>query len=952
MEGFKLEKSFFYILILIAFLNEFVLSQAASNVTHETSCSAENLHDVICISNEQEIREVVINTIRSSPLASRDEVIQNSIPKFVEIPKLLCKDSKAELVQWNKKYNTFICSRIQTQEKIAKCKPGYILEEVIVESSDNRLGYKNADKKVRSDFQKKYALRNEKVCTSSITVPAKIYCEQGILTDGVCVSEYTTSPFYECPNFLHLTPSKWCGHLKIESSNLITGNIINKTIASCNVRKHSGLIQCIPEYHYLDIASENSWINVQPSIVKCPAGYYIEFPKILNGDTTNSMDSGRAICKFRKFFPRTIKCSGRLLRNGLIVVDPKIVHQEVNPIPFQQYVDISNYSCEIQKREIPSLICPTQELYEKYKSNKETWLETFWKPDNNTLLDIINYQRGISGYNNTMLSDHSILNANNSNISTYDRSNTLNSFLYKNTSSVVESIVNFDNPVNPKNSTIKDIEVTQEKKYPKILNEATDFAIAEASNKNNILSNIDRIIEKFDFETNRDSKDMENLASYLNNSNADNKVVIQKPLPNKESKSISYLGEIQQNISIENSTRSPKMMDKRSLHYPFRLPVLPEDHRNGKRKLVWSTREKYQWTLLDSIFKTSIGPQHFFMINIPTHPLSHIGLAKNMEYYLTIETDPTFQAFVNHTLSLMSMDHIDENIELDNIGKYTQPESVVDQFAVYGNCNIQINSQSSSQIAHFIEEEKNKSLILNKCNSSLFDKVNKTDHEGSVLYALTQQSSQVPQDNSTLKNLYNISLQSPDFLEKQGLYQFMENDLDISSVSGTPEAMTEKGTVTQFASWPVSAKYYYLDQNLIKRNQILYSSINRYIYYKHFPHLFAFYSGPTSYFNRYGHIRKPAISDNRFRYGSPDENFSYYTGRYEKMDLTYYIHQIFNYSKPYRHAVGPIDHYHCISIIETIPQAVCPKGFALISKCAIADIIDSIFAGEIVSSTE
>ncbi|OII77411.1 hypothetical protein cand_009020 [Cryptosporidium andersoni] len=710
--------------------------------------------------NEQEIREVVINTIRSSPLASRDEVIQNSIPKFVEIPNLLCKDSRAELVQWNKKYNTFICSRIQVQEKIAKCKPGYILEEVVIESSDNRLG---------SVVQKKYALRNEKVCISSITVLAKIYCEQGILTDGVCVSEYTTSPLYEYPNFLHLTPSKWCGYLKIELSNLITGNIINRTIASCNVRKHSGLTQCIPEYHYLDIASEKSWVNVEPSIVKCPAGYHIEFPKILDGDTTNPMDSGRAICKFRKFFPRTIKCSGRLLRSGLIVVDPKIVHQEVNPIPFQQHVNISNYSCEVQKKEVPSLICPTQELYERYKSNRGTWLETSRKLDNNTLLDIINYQRGISRYNNTMLSDNSILNANNSSILTYGRSNTLYNPLYKNTSSVVKSIANFDNLVNLENSTIKYIEVIQEEKYPKILNEATDLAITEASNKNNILSNMDRIIKKIDFETNRDSIYMENLVSHLNNSSADNKIVIQKPLPNEESKSISYLGEVQQATSIENSTRLPKIMEKRSLYYPFHLPVLPEDYRNGKRKLVWSTTERYQWTLLDSIFKTSIGLQHFFLTNIPIHPLPHIGLAKNMEYYLTIENDPTFQAFVNHTSSLMSMDHINENIKSDNIGKYTQPESAVDQFAVYGNCNIQINSQNSSQITHFIEE-KNKSLILNKCNSSLFDKVNKTDYEGSVLYALTQQSSQVPQDNSTLKGLCNISLQSSDFLEKQELY--------------------------------------------------------------------------------------------------------------------------------------------------------------------------------------
>lgn len=180
----------------------------------------------------------------------------------------------------------------------------------------------------------------------------------------------------------------------------------------------------------------------------------------------------------------------------------------------------------------------------------------------------------------------------------------------------------------------------------------------------------------------------------------------------------------------------------------------------------------------------------------------------------------------------------------------------------------------------------------------------------------------------------------------------MRNDLDISSVSKTPEVMIEKGTVTQFASWPVSVKYYYLDQNLIERNQILYSSINRYIYYKHFPHLFAFYSGPTSYFNMYGDIRKPAISDSRFRYESPDENFSYYTGGYEKIDSTYHIHQIFNYSKLYGHAFGPTDRSHCISIIETIPQAVCPKGFTLISECAIVDIIDSIFAGEIVSNTE
>ncbi|OII74333.1 uncharacterized protein cubi_01177 [Cryptosporidium ubiquitum] len=882
----------------------------------DTYCNENNISDLICVPKDN-ILQVIDKKIENlkEKLKIKEEyqdintyIIFNQL-EFVKNPLYSCSHPKSKLIELDNIKKTFICIVIEELQKVLQCKSGYELTEVLIENPSKKLGYGESEIRPRTNREKKYAIKSDKLCIKTVKVPVEIICKDGKLKDGFCVREEVTNPLYECPKGLHVTPRKWCGYIKRELNESLMENVIKRTNPGCVIKtihpwfKSTAKVECYNSNHnYIVGITEDDWVNVVPAAFKCPKDFEIIFPTYSKGKAIDDEFIFPPVCLARKYFPRSISCPGILLRNGLIVTDRYIVDNEVNPTPFKQYIDVSHYSCQVQDRVKPNIVCPiiNMDYYSRLRyvfPSSEYYLDSHSNTEK-----AINYQSGIfdfTSYSDFLSDNPGILNElkeaqlSQINNTSVNNSSTPRDFK-KDQNETGLPIVSFFN-----DSTIDGSSSDGSSSDKPSSDDSSSYGSSSDGSSSDKPSSDDSSSygSSSDFSSSDfSSPDSSASSNYTSSSNGSSK---SSPYYNYK----AYKTELHEYSFYYNDTLNKhlKSMNDYNNHeysyYPFRLnttldnpwntsvssssshlrreehgklhlghskgsqieKVVDEKHFNreynnfiqGLKKDLSKQGEyfnDYQWDFMSKFYRVYVSNQLKFVSNIPVSSVSHKALTIDGGYQLNINLDPTYQSFVNYTLE--NMKKMDSELNITNLRD-------------------DLNNTSNNNISQIID----KLSILNDTNitSSL---------------------------NLTKDNEYN--------------------------------------------AWEKSARIYFMDLDLMKKNQIIYSSINNYKHKRKFPFLY-YYGKQPSINNDYGHVRRPAISDHKYRYGSPSEDYHKYTGRHENSDLLYYINKHLNKTKPYRHSPGPQTYHNCISINETTPIIECPNSNIVIPKCFILDIIYSKF---------
>lgn len=642
------------------------------------------------------------------------------------------------------------------------------------------------------------------------------------------MEEVTTNPLYECPSGLHVTPRKWCGYIKRELNETLMENVIKRTNPGCVIKrvhpwfKSTARVECYSSNNgYVVGITEDDWVSVVPAAIRCPKDFDLVFPKYPSEEAIKGGDfTFPPLCLARKYLPRSISCPGVLLRKGLIVTDRYIVDTEINPTPFKQHIDVSHYSCQIQDRVKPSIVCPiiNVESYLRIRSslsNSEHDLSSHW-----STMEAIKYQSGLSdftSYSNLLNRNPSIL----SELEVTQREFSGNTSEDNNSSLSDDSADNSNAVDGDLRDTLKPVPFHKHNLYRMELHEYKHYyndTIEKHLKSMNDYNNHEFSYYPFRLNTTLDNPWIATSSSHL-----------RREGPGKK----------QASHSKEIRGRNP---DKELHKYTAK------DLKRGQPSKQGEYFNDYQWDFLSRFYRVYVSNQIDFVSNIPVSSISHKAQTVDGGYQLNINLDPTYQSFVSFTLEQMK--HLDSELNITNIR----------------------------------------------------DSLNKTRDGGNI---------DVPQ------LIYKLSAVN-----------------DIISRGNEPNITREH----EYKAWERSARLYFMDLDLMKKNQILYSSVNSYKHRRRFPFLY-YYSKQPSIHNDYGHVRRPAISDHKYRYGSPSEDYHKYTGRHESSDILYYMNRYLNQTKPYRHPPGPETPYKCISINETTPIIECPDSSITIPKCFILDII-------------
>ncbi|KAH8583725.1 uncharacterized protein ELE39_001471 [Cryptosporidium sp. chipmunk genotype I] len=629
-------------------------------------------------------------------------------------------------------------------------------------------------------------------------------------------------------------------------------NVIKRTNPGCVIKtvhpwfKSTARVECYNSNNdYIIGITEDDWVNVVPATIKCPKDFEIIFPTYPTKETIKGNFTFPPICLARRYFPRNISCPGILLRNGLIVTDRYIVDNEINQTPFKQDIDVSHYSCQVQDRVKPNIVCPiiSMDYYSRLRyvfPNNEYYLNSYFNTK-----EAINYQSGLfdfTSYSNLLNENPEILNElQKVQLSKVSNASDTNSTIPIVTSSSDDSIVSTsnENDDSKNNSTSKSSPYYNYKAYKTELYQY-QFYYNDTLDKH-LKSMNDYDNHEFSYYPFRLNTTLDNPWNSNNNNNNNN--TINSNLRRKDDGKV--------HSSHSKSSQIEKVVGKKKFNKEYNNFI------QGLKKDLTKQSEyfnDYQWDFLSKFYRVYVSNQYKFVSNIPVSSVSHKALTIDGGYQLNINLDPTYQSFVNYTLE--NMKKMDSELKINNLRD---------------NLNDTINNNGNdSNIPQIIE----KLSILNDTN--------------------------------------------------------ITNNLNFTRDQ-------------EYNAWEKSARIYFMDLDLMKKNQIIYSSISNYKHKRKFPFLYYYGKQPTIN-NDYGHVRRPAISDHKYRYGSPSEDYHKYTGRHENSELLYYINKHLNQTKPYRHSPGPQTYHNCISINETTPRIECPNSNIIIPKCFILDIIYTMFS--------
>ncbi|KAJ1606823.1 hypothetical protein OJ253_2597 [Cryptosporidium canis] len=792
----------------------------------DTYCNENNISDLICVPDDSIIRLIdeVISDAGSKLWMDPDHQDADTYSlfsnlKFVKNPLYSCRHPKSRLVELDNTKKAFMCLAAEELQKVLQCKSGYELTEVLVENPSKKLGYAESEIRPRTSREKKYAIKSDKLCIKTVKVPVEVTCKDGILKDGFCVQEETTNPLYECPAGLHVTPRKWCGYIRRELNETLMENVIKRTNPGCVVKtvhpwfKSTARVECYnSNAGYIVGITEDDWINVVPATVKCPKDFELVFPKYPTEESIKGDFTFPPICVAKRYFPRSISCPGILLRNGLIVTDRYVVDLDINPTPFKQYVDVSHYSCQIQDREKPNIVCPIISM-ERFSRTGDSFSSSgkYLSPQTATL-DAIEYQSGgfdLVSYSRLMDRNPSIW----SELGKIQRAN-LSS----------KSAVGVDNAEDAFSGS-------------DLVNASGDSPELRPFYNNKVFKTE---LHEYEYYYNDIlNKHLKSVHDYNNHESSYYPFRLNTTLDDPwGSRSGSNLRRSEWR-DLESPQGGEKVISGRHFNKEYSR-LIDGLKRQGSQQGEYFN--DYQWDFLSRFYKVYVSNQVKFVSNIPVSSVSHKAQTIDGGYQLNINLDPTYQSFVNYTLEKMRI--VESNLSLAGIG----------------------------------------------------DSMNSTGEDYLDVAQVAEQVSRVKE----------------------------------ASLNWTREH--------EYSAWERSARVYFMDLDLMKKNQILYSSISSYKHKTRFPFLY-YYGKQPSLENDYGHVRRPAISDHKYRYGSPSEDYHRYTGRHQSSSIAYYISKHLNGTKPYRHPPGPGTHYNCISINETTPVIECPGQSIIIPRCFVLDII-------------
>ncbi|KAH7648891.1 hypothetical protein FG379_001260 [Cryptosporidium bovis] len=849
-----------------------------------TYCNEHNLLDLVCVPryNINSLIDELIDTSENELDFESPEplTIYNKLEIF-QSPLYSCNHPKSKLIELDSLHKSFMCTNVVELQKVLQCESGYTLKEVLIENSSNLLGYKESEIRLRTEKEKKYAIKSDKLCIKTVIVPVELSCAEGVMKDGFCVIEKTTNALYECPVGLSVTPKKWCGYIKNELNEELIDNVIRRTNPGCKVRKvhpwfkSTVTVECYDSKKYTIGITEDDWVNVIPAKVKCPKDYEIVYPKYSNKKEIDSIFVLPPICVSKRYFPRKLMCPGRLLRNNMIVNDRYIVEREINPTPFKQHVNLTHYSCEIQVRKKPSIVCPfyTDNNIVRNRNPDYTLMNTYFQNDEFFVNKIQKYQSGIDELIDNMdyseyTNDDEFEQDKNKSMAFYSNEN------YKNYYHVYYRDANEDDL---KNYLTSKYDYNLGSSYfPFRLN----YTSAENTQKNNSI----------------EEKDTMNNIKMHSNSELDNQYIIKVKNTN--------------NINLNRHINNYKSF-------------LTKNNRSSGEFF-----NNYQWNLLNRFFKVYVSNQNKFVANIPIHPISHEAMTVDKEYILNINLDPTYREFL-----IFMLNEINNQKTYRKDGKNTGYNDTLVVNEIINN-NESIKSPYSENNIYLNNTEQDVNNVSLPNGSTILRNYN-DNIEGN--------GNELSNSSNTLESISNEFDVIEENVNKQNSTQENTNSIYINTLNSI-------GTV--YTDWEKSAKIYYMNLDLMRKNQILYSSINNYSHRKRFPYLYDYYSGSPRMENDFGHVRRPAISDHKYRYGSPSEQYYDYTGRYENNNINYYIHKYFNHTKPFRHSPGSNQYYNCVSINETSPIITCPSNHILLPRCIILDFIYSKIIDHIVLKEE
>ncbi|KAF7458739.1 putative integral membrane protein [Cryptosporidium felis] len=950
----------------------------------ETYCNENNLSDLICVPKKS-IMEIIEDKISENKKGGNtlDEIDAHEIFNqldFVKNPIYSCGNPKSKLIELDSRNKTFMCVYVKEMQKVLQCKAGYTLTEVLVENPSKMLGYGESEIRVRSSREKKYAIKSDKLCIKVVRVPVSISCDVGKLKNGFCVEEITTNPLYECPTGLHLTPKKWCGYIKKEMNESLMENVIRRTNPGCVVKKsasthslmkHSPIVECYGSQSYVLGITGDDWVNVIAPTIKCPKGFEIIYPKYPTEEILKGEFTFPPICLSVRYFPRNLVCPGTLIRNGLIVKDRYIVEKEINPTPFKQFVDVSHYSCQIQDRLRPSITCPINGYpFSKNFLENGSFMELSYQDSNSIRLEkILEFQSGLMDYLD-FLKEEKGLEEQQRDKEPYEQEL-------------------------PKKQRYREQEAKKGPDEPEELRERQKYQEQETQKEQEEPGKPEELQKErrengISRQEGESVSPLEDGSAFLNNSSLSPPPPAPKP-PDLLSNSYFYNNKLYSNQfhtfnyyfndTMEKHLKSTNEEDSYDVdysYYPFRLNTTLDNpwkgdannlrrgevsrgenskHLKAQKTILKTDGEyfnDYQWGFLSRFFKVYLSNQYKFVSNIPISPVSHKALTVDGGgYLLNVNLDPTYQSFLNYTWNKVNSRNTSDlfkNVFNNTSENRNGFQSIEDDLLANIGKNDSVDNDNSLIVTNDNITNNVTTNITNKSsrdNSNTFNDSfsyrSENDSNQNASSSLTLDTSD-PSNNSTSFTSEPIvtTIDSPVLT---GIND--DGGSEVKSESVMADSTTKESVLnsfnfttseTEYDKWERSARIYFMSLDLMKKNQILYSSINHYSHRKRFPYLY-YYSGQPKNMNNFGHTRRPAVSDHKYRYGSPSEDYHKYTGRYEKSDFFYHIHKYLNQTKPYRHSPGPENLHNCISIDETTPIIECPKSYITIPRCFILDMI-------------
>lgn len=101
--------------------------------------------------------------------------------EFVKSPLYSCGHPKSKLIELDNIKKTFLCMVTEELQKVLQCKSGYELTEVLIENPSKKLGYGESEIRPRTNREKKYAIKSDKICIKTVKVPVEIICKVSFL---------------------------------------------------------------------------------------------------------------------------------------------------------------------------------------------------------------------------------------------------------------------------------------------------------------------------------------------------------------------------------------------------------------------------------------------------------------------------------------------------------------------------------------------------------------------------------------------------------------------------------------------------------------------------------------------------------------------------------------------------------------------------------------------------